>query len=267
MKRHVENKKVKNKKKDNKERWLLTYADLITLLMAFFVVLYALSSINVKKFQAIALSLSLAMGGGESVLTESGVSLAPGISGSNFLNDELTTGELQELTDLERIRQELQSYIEQNGLTGKVAVNMEERGVVVSFQEVALFPLGSAELTRDARETIGKIGLILTKTSQYIRVEGHTDNLPINTSVYPSNWELSVARATSVVQELIHSLDFPPYRLSATGYSEFRPRTPNDSEAQRQQNRRVDIVILKSKYETAEPGSQILPSNSNNILP
>lgn len=254
-------------KKDNKERWLLTYSDLITLLLAFFVVLYSISSINVKKFQAIALSLAATMGGGQSVLSESGASLAPGISGSDLFNDELTPKEFQELSDLERIRKELQAYIDQNGLTGKVTVQMEERGVVVSFQEVALFPLGSAELTPVARETIGKIGLIIMKTPQYIRVEGHTDNLPINTREFPSNWELSVARATSVVQELIHSLNFPPYRLSATGYGEFRPREPNDSEAQRQQNRRVDIVILKSKYETAEPASQILPSENVNIQP
>jgi len=125
--------------------------------------------------------------------------------------------------------------------------------VVLSFQDVALFPLGSAELTPGARDMIGKIGKILIKVPQYLRVEGHTDDLPINTREFPSNWELSVARATSVVQELIHRLNFSPRRLSATGYGEFRPRVPNDSPDNRQQNRRVDIVVLKSKYETAEP--------------
>lgn len=243
-------------KKQNHERWLITYADLITLLMVFFVVLYALSSVNARKYQALAQSLSTTMGGGQSVLSEPGASLAPGLSGPSW-EKGMEAKEQEELSELERIKNELQAYIDQSGLNGKVTVNMEERGVVVSFQDVALFPLGSAELSPDAKETIGKIGLILMKTSQYIRVEGHTDNLPIKTSVYPSNWELSVARATSVVQELIHSLNFAPYRLSATGYGEFRPRAPNDSDAQRQQNRRVDIVVLKSKYETAEPGSQI----------
>lgn len=258
-------------KKDNRERWLLTYSDLITLLMVFFVMLYALSSLNVKKYQAVALSLSAAMGGGaQSVLTEPGAALAPGISGSSLDQDIEVAKDMQELNDMELIRKELQAYIEQNGLSGKITVNMEERGVVVSFQDVALFPLGSAELTPDAKEKIGKIGLILMKTSRYIRVEGHTDNLPINTSVFPSNWELSVARATSVVQELIHSLNFAPYRLSATGYGEFRPRVPNGTEAQHQQNRRVDIVILKNKYESAEPASPEapMPSADNiNVLP
>ncbi|NPV72574.1 MAG: OmpA family protein [Pelotomaculum sp.] len=233
------------------ERWLLTYSDLITLLMIFFVVMYSLSSINARKFKAIAMSLANAMGGGQSVMTEPGASLAPGVSGSSLPAD---LGQAAaEAADLESLRRELQEYIEQNGLTGRVSVNLEERGLVLSFLDVALFPLGSARLTPEAQETVGKIGKILLKAPNYIRVEGHTDNLPINTREFPSNWELSVARATSVVQELIHKLNFPPERLSATGYGEFRPRMPNDSAEHRQQNRRVDLVILRSKYETAEP--------------
>lgn len=234
------------------ERWLLTYSDLITLLMIFFVVMYALSSINSKKFEAMAVSLAKAMGGGQSVLTNPGASLAPGISGE---------AEIAEENELERIKNELQTYIDQNGLNGRVSVSMEERGIVLSFQDVALFPLGSAQLTSNARDLIVKVGLILIKTTQFIRVEGHTDNLPINTKEFPSNWELSVARSTSVVQELIRELNFPPRRLSATGYGEFRPREPNDSAESRQKNRRVDIVVLKSKYETAEPMSVKPPYN------
>ncbi|MCL6636124.1 MAG: OmpA family protein [Peptococcaceae bacterium] len=231
------------------ERWLLTYSDMITLLMIFFVVLYAISTLNAKKFEAIALSLAQAMGGGQSVLREPGAALAPGISGSAPVESPQVERELDELSDLERIRKEIQDYIDRNGLQGKVTVNLEERGVVLSFQDVALFPLGSAELSPGAREVIGKIGLILLKAPQYLRVEGHTDDLPINTREFPSNWELSVARATRVVQELIHAINFPPHRLSATGYGEFRPRVPNDTPEHRQQNRRVDIVVLRSKYQ------------------
>jgi len=248
-------KRRREEKTGNLERWLLTYSDLITLLMIFFVVMYALSSINSRKFQAMAISLAKAMGGGQSVFVNPGVSLAPGVS-----NEAELARETAENNELERIRKELQGYIDQNGLNGKVSVNIEERGVVLSFQEVALFPLGSAELTPGARDMIVKVGQILLKTSQYIRVEGHTDNLPINTREFPSNWELSVARSTRVVQELIHRLDFPPQRLSATGYGEFRPRAPNDTVENRQQNRRVDIVILKSKYETAEPMPVKIPA-------
>ncbi|OPY58801.1 MAG: Motility protein B [Pelotomaculum sp. PtaU1.Bin035] len=239
----------------NHERWLLTYSDLITLLMIFFVVMYALSSINSRKFQAMAISMAKAMGGGQSVLTNPGASLAPGVSGE---------ADIAEANELERIKTELQEYIDQNGLAGKVSVNIEDRGVVLSFQDVALFPLGSAQLAPSARNLIVKVGQILLRSTQYIRVEGHTDNLPINTREFPSNWELSVARSTSVVQELIRELNFPPWRLSASGYGEFRPRAPNDSVDNRQQNRRVDIVVLRSKYETAEPMS-IKPPDINKL--
>lgn len=246
-------------KKENKDRWLLTYSDLITLLMVFFVVLYALSSVDVKKYQAVALSLSAAMGGGQSVFNDPGASLAPGISGSDVINLDEAGSEFEEQNEMEQIKKELEVYIEQNGLSGSITVTTEERGLVVSFQDAALFPIGSAELMTDAKGKINGIGTILIQVPNFIRVEGHTDNLPIKTSIFPSNWELSSARATSVVHELIYAVDFAPSRLSATGYGEYRPRAANDSEEQRQRNRRVDIVVLRNKYETAEPVSQ-LPS-------
>lgn len=236
--------KLPAENKAGMERWLLTYADLITLLMIFFVVLYAFSSINSKKFEAMAVSLANAMGG-KSILTEPGA----------IVPDPNFEADVMEEDELEQIKNELQAYIDENGLQGRVTVSLEERGVVLSFQEVALFPLGSAQITPNARELITKVGQILIRSTQFIRVEGHTDDLPISTREFPSNWELSVARATSVVQELIHDLDFPPYRLSATGYGEFRPRVLNDDMESRQQNRRVDIVVLRSRYETAEPMS------------
>jgi chemotaxis protein MotB len=246
-------------KKGNHERWLLTYSDLITLLMIFFVVMYALSSLNAKKFQAVALSLSSAMGGGgQAVMNEPGASFVPGVTGSSLVKEIEMTLETEENSNLERIRKELQTYIDENGLNGKVTVNIEERGVVLSFQDVALYPLGSAQLTPDAKNLIGSIGLILKKAPHYLRVEGHTDDLPINTAQFPSNWELSVARATSVVQELIE-LNITPELLSAAGYGEFRPKVPNETAENRQQNRRVDIVVVKSKYETAEPMAQGYP--------
>lgn len=236
-------KKKAPENKTSMERWLLTYSDLITLLMVFFVIMYALSSVNEKKFEAMSISLANAMGGGQSVFDNPGATFVPGISDAETI----------ETDDLERIRKELQAYIDEHGLNDKVSVNIEDRGVVLSFQDVALFPLGSAELTANARVLINQIGQILLSTTQFIRVEGHTDNLPINTREFPSNWELSSARANSVLQQLIRELNFPQYRLSATGYGEFRPRAANDSMENRQRNRRVDIVVLKSKYETAEP--------------
>jgi chemotaxis protein MotB len=235
--------------KAGQERWLLTYADLITLLMIFFVVMYALSNVDATKFKAIAETLSKALGGGGgAVLNSPGPSIVPGQSGEvNIVKERI-----DEVKQMEQIKQELVTFIKENDLSAQVSVISEERGVVVSFQTPVLFALGSADLVPSAAVMIRKMGKILMETRNYIRVEGHTDNLPINTAQYPSNWELSSARATRVVQELIKGIGFPPERLSATGYGEYRPRMPNNSEINRQLNRRVDLVVLKSKYEYSE---------------
>ncbi|WP_072870511.1 OmpA/MotB family protein [Desulfofundulus thermosubterraneus] len=240
------------------ERWLITYADMITLLLIFFIVMYSLSQVDIKKFRMLAESLSKAMGGGGVILENLGPSVVPGISGTE--TEAQTREDVADQAEMENIRRELLREVQRQGLGARVSATIEERGIVLSFQEEVLFKLGSAELTPRAREIIAAVAPVLLKTPNYIRIEGHTDNLPINTERYPSNWELSTARATAVVQELIRTANFPPQRLSAVGYGEYRPRVPNDSEANRQLNRRVDVVILRSKYKGAEPGS--LPVNA-----
>ncbi|MCL4439032.1 MAG: OmpA family protein [Firmicutes bacterium] len=236
--------------KENHERWLITYADLITLLLIFFVVMYTMSKIDANKYYAIASSLAKTMGGSQSIMESGGPSMVPGASESKELD---TVMENLEQQNMEKIERQIQEYVDQNGLSGKVTVSIEERGVVVSFQDVVLFSLGVAELNPSSRDIVDKVGAILRQTPNYIRVEGHTDNLPIRTSKFPSNWELSLARSASVVHRLIEFSDIPPDRLSATGYGEYRPRMSNDTDATRQQNRRVDIVVLRTKFQEVEP--------------
>lgn len=236
--------------KENNERWLITYSDLITLLLIFFIVMYTLSKVDAAKYQAIASSLSKSMGGSQSIMESGGPAIVPGAGENGETNTELNELEQQ---NLEKIRQQIQAYVNENGLSGKVTVTIEERGVVVSFQDVVLFPVGVAVLNPSSLEIVDKIGGILHQTNNYIRVEGHTDNLPIRTSQFPSNWELSFARSASVVHRLIDFSAIPPDRLSASGYGEYRPRMPNDSDANRQQNRRVDIVVLRTKFQEVEP--------------
>lgn len=246
-------------KEANHERWLITYADLITLLLIFFIVLFTFSNIDAKKFAGIAESLSKALGGGASMILEGqGPSVVSGAPVSeDRIQSKFTLSSEAEEKRLRKIKELIEKYARQQGLAGRMTARIEERGVVVSIQNTALFPLGSAELTPQAREIVRKVGQILITTDNYIRIEGHTCDLPIRTARFPSNWELSVARATSVVQELLRSVDFPPERLSASGYSEYRPVAPNDSEANRRQNRRVDFVVLRSRYKEVEPG--VLP--------
>mgnify|MGYP005848075447 CR=1 FL=1 len=244
-------------KEASHERWLITYADLITLLLIFFVVLYTFSNVDAKKFAGIAMSLSQALGGGAGmVVSGQGPSV---VSGSPVSKDTIETKvnlskEAIENLQLQKIKEQIEKYAKAQGLAAKVAARIEERGVVVSIQDTALFSLGSADLTPQARKIVRKVGQILLTTDNYIRVEGHTCDLPIHTARFPSNWELSTARATSVVQELLRTVNFPPQRLSASGYGEYRPVVPNTSETNRQQNRRVDFVVLRSRYKEVEPG-------------
>ena len=239
---------------NNQERWLLTYSDLITLLMIFFVVMYSISSINAQKMAALASSLAQAFigspapglldtGGLPSVVP--GVAPAPGGTG--------TDGQSLEGTELAQVKLELQQYIRQEGLQSQVTLKSEERGLVVSMADTVLFPRGSAELTPEARTLLRPVGQALARLPNYLRVEGHTDNLPINTPAFPSNWELSTARATNVVRFLTGDAGIDPQRLSATGYGEYRPVAPNDNEASMSRNRRVDIVVLKEAYNVTEP--------------
>lgn len=224
--------KEKHEKETNQERWLLTYSDLITLLMIFFVVMYSMSNVDAQKFKAIAGSLSSVLSGtSESVLDSLGPSIIEG-----------------EAQQMEEVRQQLQEYIDANNLGNSIKIYIQERGLVISLSDTVLFPSGQASLTPEAQEIMRKVGLSLKGLDNYIRVEGHTDNLPINTQEYPSNWELSAMRSTNVVRFLLKESGLPPEKMSESGYGEYRPIATNDNDAGRTRNRRVDIVILKNEH-------------------
>ncbi len=235
-------------KPENQERWLLTYADLITLLMIFFVVMYTISNVNSKKFAQLSASMS------EALIGQNSGSFIGEAPGPLLIKEATAVGGKQELANMNEAKKELDKYIKKEGLQGKVEVSTEERGLVISLKEALLFNIGSAEITSEARQIILKVGQILAKLPNSIRIEGHTCNLPINTPQFPSNWELSTARATNVVRFMISQVGIPAERLSAAGYGEFRPLVPNTSESNRAKNRRVDIVVLKSFFDIAEPG-------------
>lgn len=229
------------------ERWLLTYSDMITLLMIFFIIMYVISSVNQAKFEALADSLNIALEGGAGIFDNVGPSMMDGkTAGVSAVTEDQMLAELQK---------DLAQYLEQEGLSGTVSLSREERGLVISFQEMILFQKGKNTLTPEAKEIVDKVGKLLKDVPNYIRVEGHTCDLPINNEAFRSNWELASARATTVVHEFINHSGLEPERLSVTAYSEYRPRVKNDSESNRALNRRVDIVVLSSKYADIEPGS------------
>ena len=219
-------------KKNNSQgqgEWILTYSDMMTLLLTFFVLLYSYSRVDVKKFQQIIASFRKALSI-ETVVSFDESKAPPGISEEEIFN---------------RIRGLIE---EKEGLKGEVSVSLEEhRGIVVRFGERILFDLGKSELKSEALPIIAKIGKVLREVPDAeIRVEGHTDDIPIDTILYPSNWELSAARAAAVVRYFIKSCDLRPEQFEVVGYGEFKPAYPNTSEYHKRLNRRVEIVIKKS---------------------
>jgi chemotaxis protein MotB len=271
--------------KENGERWLLTYSDLITLLMIFFVVMYSMSSVDAAKFQAVAESLNNALGGGipakidisdkvngPSMLT-SGMPSNTGLTNvpqdqqiKNTIDGLKSAGEkaaqaqaAKELQTIMGVKNKLDKFAAENGFETKIVSSIEERGLVVSIQETILYKSGSADVMPFAHEILGKISVVLSSVPNYIKVEGHTCTIPIRTIQFPSNWELSVIRATNVLQILTTEGHINPYRLSAVGYGEYRPIASNATEAGRIKNRRVDLIILRSKYEVTEPNQTVKP--------
>lgn len=195
--------------RSSRDRWLVAYADMLTLLFAVFVSLYAARVDFLPASQAAPASTGV-------------------LSGDDVLWNEL------------------QQIISRTGSLSALELRRETRGLVISMPEAGSFPAGRAELSADAQRLMRDLADRLRATSGAIRVEGHTDDVPIHTTTFASNWELSTARATEVVQFLVDQGGIPANRLSAAGFGEFRPRTPNTSAAARAKNRRVDLIILNS---------------------
>ncbi len=241
--------------KDTSERWLLTYADLMNLLLILFILLFTMSKMDIAKYQTVAASLRAAFGDAtvSQVIGDAGG--APSLINIEGNNPSPVVEAMMEEQQMEVVRESISKVIEKEGLSNQVEVTIEERGVVISIAEKVLFRSGSADLEPDSKQTIEKIGkVLLAIPGKMIRIEGHTDNVPIKTSRFPDNQELSTARANSVWRILANNVGINPKSMSATGYGEYRPKMPNDTEEHRAQNRRVDIAILKDMFDKSESG-------------
>jgi chemotaxis protein MotB len=221
---------------ENLERWLITYADLITLLLAFFIMMYTFSKQDAQKYEEVSHSLRTIFKGG------SGVLKAGSGTGSSLINPFVKAGAGGE------IKKELEDQVSAMADTldegHTISVLADERGIVIRVTDRTFFDPGKAELKDTARDALRKIAPILEKSKSQVRIEGHTDNVPINTSEFKSNWELSTRRATEVVRYLIERYNFPPDRICASGYAEYRPVAANDTSVNRALNRRIEIVLM-----------------------
>jgi chemotaxis protein MotB len=214
-------------------RWLLTYADMITLMLALFIILFAMSTISRVKVQNFAKQVSA---GFNNVWTVN----QPPNGGANG------SASFEASSSIPAIQKELEKFVKQNHLEQQVQIRQEERGLVITLlSDKSYYDSGSAQMRPETLKILDGISNELKKSPNEIVVEGNTDNVPISTSLYPTNWELSSARAVGVARHLVESDGIDPRRMSAVGYGEFRPRNKNATPEEQQQNRRVDIVLLR----------------------
>lgn len=220
----------------NPNAWMDTYADTITLLLTFFILLYSFSTTDNEKLKLIAAALKGQITGIPMKLED-----VPDIT-----DEEIEVG-VGEKSPYQILLEDIQEIIDKNGLTDTVKIREEDAGVVLQLSESILFDLGKADLKADSIPVLEVISGLIPSIENEIMIQGHTDNMPINSGTYKSNWELSTSRAVNVVKYFIETKGFDPTRFSATGYGEYRPLVDNTTEENRAINRRVDILIVQQK--------------------
>ena len=257
--------KKKAPEAENHERWLVSYADFITLLFAFFVVMFATSQTDKSKAQQVSDSVKRALDGEKmsSVLAAilggtvndkgKGNAMMRGPGGAQKSvpekHDEKKEKLAELLPSLKVLNEELKKEIE----SGRIQISMEPRGLVVSFTQAALFPSGEDVISPDAMEGLEKVAQAINRLPNPVRLEGHTDSVPIRTPRFHSNWELSAARSITLMELLSSRFGVAQERLSIAGYADTAPIAPNNTQEGRARNRRVDIVVLNETGMIAEP--------------
>jgi len=249
----------------SQDRWLVSYADFITLLFGFFVVLYAFAKADQKKQVEVTESIDTAFRS-LGIFSESARRPGSANAGSNATDkpampmnivmgeDVLAPAKVKD--DLNQIRRDLEQTLSNQVATHTVSIKMGRDGLVISLREAGFFDSGSATPKPGTLATLRQIAERLGRTPYDLRIEGHTDNVPIHTAAYDSNWELSSARATHIARIFLDLKAMPADRLSAAGYAEFHPVAGNDSADGRAQNRRVDLVVLpRSKIDLSTPAT------------
>jgi chemotaxis protein MotB len=256
----------REKQHENHERWLVSYADFITLLFAFFVVMFASSQADKGKAQQVSESVKKALEGDHmpAVLAAilggtvgdkgRGNAMQHGPGGTvKAAEEKPAVAEL--VPSLKILSEELKAEIE----SGQIEVSMQTRGLVVSFTQAALFPSGEDVISPEAYSGLEKVAGAINKIPNPVRLEGHTDSVPIRTARFRSNWELSAARSIALLELLSTRFGVPRTRMSIAGYAESAPVASNDTEVGRARNRRADIVILNEQGIMGEPVKAAAP--------
>lgn len=232
-----------------RDRWVISYADFVTLLFAFFTTLYASSTVDVAKLSTVADSMHSAFDTQPPAPapTASGEGVVGG-TGREVLNRSTAVVDAQ----ITYVRSQVETELAEAIRAGQIEINRDRRGLVISIPESSAFPVGSDDLSQALAQVMTRLALALERLPNAIRIEGHTDDVPIHTARFASNWDLSAARAIRVVDVLMARGTLSPDRLSVAGYGEYRPRLSNATPDGRSRNRRVDVVVLNAETDAAE---------------
>ncbi|MFD0944512.1 flagellar motor protein MotB [Savagea faecisuis] len=237
--------KERRKKKQEEcadESWLLPYADLLTLLLALFIVLFASSSIDQERMQRLSSVFNDIFDGNSGIMQNNSPTEVPRPSDSNqelenssYLEDQRSLGEIQEKLD---------EYIALNELEGQFETHLTDEGLLITIRDSILFEMGKAEVSAEYLPLVEEVAeLLIFDRPRQVIITGHTDNIPINTAEYASNWELSMMRALNFLRALVAHEDMDPSFFSAKGYGEYQPIASNDTAEGRSKNRRVEVLI------------------------
>lgn len=240
-----------NKKKDSgggTASWMTTFSDLMSLLLTFFILLYSMSNVDSEKFDNVSQSLQGALGG-TGILENGGKVIVSQNPDGSLEIDEAST-------DIEQMHKKVMNYIDNKGLDKEVAVNVNEKGIYFDIKEAILFDSGSAEIKPSGIKVLNKLTDLVNSMDNEIVIEGHTDDVPIHNSKYSSNWDLSTARAISVVKYFTEEQNIKPGRMSAVGYGEYKPMLENTTEENRAANRRVNLLLIFDKDEGVQDGKE-----------
>lgn len=246
-------KKRRKKKEEEKisDAWLLPYADLLTLLLALFIVLFSMSAIDASKFQAMSSAFNQLLSGGtgffefpSTVPQEEGQRIDDEKGALDDKKSDKLTEVMKEQMELAQIEEKVNTYIEEKNLTDRLETSLTDEGLMLTIRDNVLFDSGSADIKEENVQTAREIAeLLVMDPPRNIIISGHTDNVPIRNAEFESNWELSAMRAINFMKIVLQNEKLDPRWFSTKGYGEFKPIAPNDTEEGRAKNRRVEILI------------------------
>lgn len=225
------------------EAWLLPYADMLTLLLALFIVMFAMSQVDSKKMEALSQQFNIIFQGGTGIIETGGPAVVPKPSTAIQAS---ATDAIQEAQILSELKSAIDQKIKENGLSGRINADLSKEGLLISMQAAVLFNSGEAVVLPSVQPLLMEISKVLQPLDNHVRIAGHTDNVPINTRQFRSNWDLSAMRAINVMNYMVDYGGLQPAKMSIQAYGEYLPKADNATQEGRALNRRIEILVISN---------------------